>query len=136
LQVALDLLHRRIEEWTEAALLEPDVSNSSAEGFREYGADLVAFLIDIVETWEVGDEDLMLDGADATGREVCEEVVRAIVEQWEEADFGERPADLEIDELRTILEAISEVLESSVEDADDEMDQALELLEPFLAEVW
>lgn len=136
MQVALDLLHRRIEEWTEAAMLEPDVSSSSAEGFREYGADLVAFLIDIVETWEVGDEELMLDATDATGREVCEEVVRAIVEQWEEADFGERPADLEIDELRSILEAISEVLESSVDDADDVMDEALELLEPFLAEVW
>lgn len=136
LHLALDLLHRRIEEWTDAAISEPEVANAQAEAFREYSADLVAFLIDVVETWEVGDEELMLDGTDSSGREACEEVVRAIVEQWEEADYGERPAELEIDELRAIMEAIADVLDASVDDADEVVDEALELLEPFMAEVW
>lgn len=136
LKVALDLLHRRIEEWTEAAMIEPDVSNTSAEGFREYAADLVAFLIDLVETWEFGDEDVMIEATAATGREICDELVRAFVELWDDADFGERPADIEIDEVRDILECIADVLESSVEEADDEMEVAVEELEAFLADVW
>lgn len=136
LQLGLDLLHRRIEEWTEAALVEAEMRFPEAEGFLEFGSDLVAFLHEIVEEWEWTDQELMLTGPEASSEELCEELMTALLAAWERDDFEERPDRLRLDELRSVMEAIAEVLESPCDEGDDELDVANDEIEEFLSEAW
>ena len=136
LNMGLDLLHRRIEEWAEEAMIEPDVPEREVEAFREYGSELVAFLHDVSEEMELGFEDLMVPGDDATAGELCEELTQTFLDEWERLSFGERPGGLEMDALREVLEAVTEVVEAPVDDADLELEDAAELLDEFLADTW
>ncbi len=134
--LGFDLLHRRIEEWTERAQIEPDAPMTEIEGFGEYGADLVAFLQDVLEELEVTDAELMLASNDAPSGELCEELVRAVLEEWERLDFGERPAGLELDDFRQVMESVAEVLESEPGEVHSELEEAVESLDEFLADAW
>lgn len=137
LNTGLDLLHRRIEEWTEQALIEPGVAEREVEAFREYGSDLVAFLHEFVEQLEVSNDDVMALDEDASGPEVCEELVDSLFDAWERIDFGERPATFEVDEFREVIEAVADVLATPISDgADAELDEATDELDEFLATAW
>ena len=135
LKLGLDVLHRRIEEWTEEALVEDDAPNSHIEGFREYGSDLVAFLHDLVEQLELGQEELQLSGTNVTSYELCEEVVRVLV-AVEQGEFGEQPLGVEVEEFKPVMEAVAEVLDGPLEDYDEELEEANDYLEEFMANVW
>ncbi len=134
--MGFDLLHRRIEEWSERAQIEPDAPMTAIEGFVEYGSDLVAFLHEVGEELELFDEELMLTGNDSPSGELCEELTRVLVEKWELLDFAERPPGVDLDELRPVLETVAEVLESEPGDVEDELEEAVELLDEFIAGSW
>ncbi len=133
LNMGLALLHRRIEEWTEEALLQQQLAEMEVEAFREYGSELMAYLHERVEEMELGYEELMIPGSDATSGELCEELMGALLDAWERLAFGERPAQLRIDELREVLEALAEVLEAPADDAGAELEEATDVLDDFLA---
>lgn len=135
LQEGLDLLHRRVEEWTEEALYEVEGSDPEVEGFGEYGVDLIAFLQDVVGELEVGDEQLALANNEVSSRELCEELWTTLSTSWETVEFADRPAGLQIDELRPVLLAVAAVLDKDFEDAEDHLEDAVEILEEFMAEV-
>lgn len=135
LQEGLDLLHRRVEEWTEEALQEAEGSNPDIEGFGEYGVDLIAFLQDVVEELEVGDETLKLASNQVASRELCEELWTVLSTYWETVEFADRPAGLHIDELRPVLLCLATVLDEPLDEVDDALEEAVEILEEFMAEV-
>lgn len=134
-QEGLDLLHRRVEEWTEEALQEADGSDADVEGFGEYGVDLIAFLQDMVEELEVGDEALKLASREASSRELCEEIWTVMSTSWEAVEFADRPAGLHVDELRPVLMALAAVLDEPLDEGEDLLEEAVEELEEFMSEV-
>ncbi len=135
LQQGLDLLFRRIEEWTEEGLMIADLGDPTVEAFGEYGADLVACLQDVIEEMELGSEELGLSGREVPSRELCEELSESLVNSWERMEFSERPVGLPIDELRGVLMAVASVLEVHAEDGEDAVAEAVEQLDEFLADL-
>lgn len=136
LRIALDLLHRRIEEWTEEAMIEPDVSDREVEAFREYGSELVAHLHEAAEQLGAAQRDLFLAEKGSSSADIVEELVEAFVDEWDQLGFGERPAGLELDELREVMEPVADVLEASADEADMELAEATEVLDDFIAGTW
>lgn len=136
LNMALDLLHRRIEEWTEEAMIEPDTPTAQAEGFREFGSELVAYLHEAAEKMEMTVEELMIPENDAENWELCDEIAELLLDEWAMIDFAERPAGVELDELRPLLVAVADVLEAPADDCAPELEEANEMLDEFLMEVY
>ena len=134
-QEGLDLLHRRVEEWTEEALQEAEGSDAEVEGFGEYGADLIAFLQDMVEELEVGDENLTLASREVSSRELCEEIWTVMSTAWEAVEFADRPAGLHVDELRPVLMSLAAVLDEPIDEANEILEDAVEDLEEFMTQV-
>ena len=134
LRTGLDLLHRRIEEWTELVVREEPGLENALEGFREYGTDLVAFLHDMVEQLGIAQNEIFVADKDVTSLELVEEVMEAFIEEWEQLGFGEQPAELDLDALRPVMEAIAAVLEAPLDDAEEPLDEATTYLEEFVAQ--
>lgn len=136
LTMGFDLLHRRIEEWSEEAQIEPDVSRTAVEGFREYGSDLVAFLHNVGEELELSREELVLAGNDTPSGELCEEMTDFLLDEWNRLDFGERPAGMDLDELPEVMESVAEVLEAEPAEASMQIEEAVELMDDFVGPTW
>ncbi len=134
--MGVDLLHRRIEEWTEEAAIEPTVSDMDAEAFREYGSDLIAFLHDVVDELELGQESMILQQSSAGSRELCDELLEIIVEEGMGMGLGTSSMELRLEGLPDVFEAIGDVLEAPVADSDEELEEAVDGLEDFLADTW
>lgn len=135
LKMALDMLHRHIEEWTEEAMIEPEVADPDAEGLREFGSELVAYLHEAAEKLEIDRQNVVVPEKDADSRELCEEITEVFVDEWTMMDFAERPAGVHIEGLREVMEAVADVLEAAPEDCDWELEAATEQLDEFLVEV-
>lgn len=134
--MGVDLLYRRIEEWTEQAMIEPEVSEAEAEALGEYGADFIAFLHDVADELELGQRDMMIQGADASSREVCEELLGIFVDEGASVGIGGSATELRLEGLPDVFEAIAAVLEAPFDDATEELEEATEGLEEFLADSW
>lgn len=136
LQQSLDLLHRRVEEWSEEAMVDSEELASEIEAFGEYTTDLVAGLHDLVEEIEAADEELRLSSPDPSSRELCEELYVVLVETWEHIEFAERPADIQVEELNQVLLAVAAVLDAPTDECQDELEEAVELLEEYVVETF
>lgn len=136
LQHSLDLLHRRVEEWSEEAMVDSEELVSEIEAFVEYATELVAGLHDLVEEIEAGDEELRLSSPEPSSRELCEELFVVLQETWEHIEFAERPADIQIEELNQVLAAVATVLDSPTDECGEELDEAVELLDEFIVEAF
>lgn len=135
LKMALDTLHRKIEEWTEEALIEPEVPEPDAEGFREFGSELVGYLHDTAEKLELSLEEVVVPERGASGEELCEELTDIFLDEWAMTDFAERPVGVHLEGLQEVMDAVAEVLEASPEDSRLELEEATLQLDEFLAEV-
>ena len=135
LKMALDALHRKIEEWTEEAMIEPEVEDAELEGFREFGTELVGYLHDAAEKLEIDDRELVIPPDDIDADELCEELTDIFVDEWAMIDFAERPIGVEIDGLREVMEMVAEALQAPPDDCVDELEDAIMELDDFLAEV-
>lgn len=135
LQMALDMLHRKIEEWTEKAFIAPEVSEPKIEAFLEFGSDLVAHLHEVAGQLEIVDEEAMVPETDAAGPELCDEIAELFLDEWAHIDFTERPPGAQIDELGEVMDAIAEVLDAPPEDCEMELEEATEMLDDYLAGV-
>ena len=132
LTMALDMLHRKIEEWAEEAFIEPDVSDIAIEGFVEFGSDMVAYLHELAEQFEMSDEEVMLPEMEAEGAELCDEIATLFVDEWALRDFAERPAGVDIEGLRELMETVADVLSAPPDDCEMELETAIEELDEFL----
>lgn len=139
LQLGLDLLHRRIEEWAEEALVVAESATIKIEAFEEYGADLIATLHDAAEELEISSEPLGVTGTEVPVRELCDEIWNTLREGWDMVEFADQPMELRVDELHAVLRSLTAVLTTPLDEFDDEgeefLEEAVELLEDYLSEV-
>ncbi len=139
LQLGLDLLHRRIEEWAEEALIVGERASLKIEAFEEYGADLIATLHDLSEELELSSESLGLTGTEVPIRELCEELWNTLREGWEMVEFADQPMEFRVEELHTVLVSVAGVLSMPPDEFDDDteelLEESVELLDEYLSEV-
>lgn len=136
LQQSLDVLHRRVEEWSEVAMVDSEDYISEIEAFVEYATEIVAELQDLVEEIEAGDEELRLSSPEPSSRELCEELYTVLEETWEHIEFADRPANIQVEELNPVLMAVGAILDGPTEDCGEELEEAVELLDEFIVETF
>lgn len=136
LQQGLDVIHRQIEEWAEAA--GEVLDGESVDGFVDLATELLTHIQEIVEELDLDGETLRVPTGQVGIKEVGEGLGIALAQAWELLEFGQRPSELHFDQIEPLLIAMAELLELDPEDdeAEDEVERVTTLLDEFLSDTY
>ncbi|RAL20413.1 hypothetical protein DL240_16545 [Lujinxingia litoralis] len=136
LQQGLDVIHRQMEEWAEAA--GEVLDSEDVDGLVDLATELLTQIQEIVEELDLDTETLRVPTGQVGIKEVGEGLGIALAQAWELLEFGQRPSELHFDQIEPLLVAFAELLELDPEadEAEEEVERITTMLDEFLSDTF